>query len=58
MDKKEALFISLLRQVWGDKIADCYERGEITIEQIEQLENGFWITTTKGERFNGLEHYV
>ncbi|EOW9160796.1 hypothetical protein ACN1T8_001348 [Vibrio cholerae] len=54
----ETLCLIYLRQIWGDKIAGSFERNEITIEQIQQLEDGWIITSSTGEKFNGLESYV
>lgn len=53
----EELFLSYLAEVWGERIANLYENGNITIEQLKDLNNGYWITATTGERFNGLENY-
>lgn len=54
----EELFVIYLREIWGDKIANLYENGDITIEQLRELEDGYWITAANGERFNGLETYT
>ena len=53
----EELFIIYLREIWGDRIADSFLNNEITIEQLQGLENGWSITSTTGEKFNGLESY-
>lgn len=54
----EELFLIYLKEVWGDRISALYESGDITINQLKDLEDGYWITAANGERFNGLETYT
>lgn len=54
----DQLFDSFLRQLWGDEIANAYQNDELTEDQLLDLENGFWVESSKGVKYNGMEDYA
>lgn len=56
-ERLNALIVKLLREAWGHKVADYFAQDKISFEDIEKLEDGYIITASDGETFNGLDYF-